>query len=256
MLFLYLLSKSQSPPMTLASGFVLGLTFAFKPNIVFVILILGICWILNRRFKRLVLVGVGAAAGVTGVIFTAVAFFGSIHCWPNWLGRLGTFANHAIYTRDNYAITRLVWEFYRIKISPVLVVVFLCMVFVVLWQSRRRQTDNQRTSFDGNLLMISLGLLVYLLSGPVAWEHYFIYAVPVILIVFKPCDCSGEFSRKELMIQRLLTVLAFAGMSINSIAAVSNNVAATFINTGTLILFAIALRRLSQLRKAVVTTQQ
>ena len=99
--------------------------------------------------------------------------------------------------------------------------------------------------------MISLGLLVYLLSGPVVWGHYFIYAVPVILIVFKPCNCSCQFSRKELMIQRALTILAFAGMSIRGVAVVPSNIAAIVINTGTLILFVIALRRLSQLRKCV-----
>ena len=60
----------------------------------------------------------------------------------------------------------------------------------------------------GELPVISLGLMIYLISAPVVWEHYHIYTIPVMLIGMSSLGGPKENAGYKSAIQRILVVLA------------------------------------------------
>lgn len=257
-LFLYLLSGALAGAATFASGILLGLTLAFKPNIVFSVLMLCTFWLVNRRFKTFTLTSLGMAGGALLAFLLSSTFFGSIRIWLDWHRQLNIFVNDVLHFSDNYAIARMVWGSYGIKISPYLATFLLCAACGVVWMCRGPVThpsstggghaENTNAHFNENLLMISIGLLIYLLSGPVVWGHYFICTIPAMLIIFRPLECLRPLNNYALTVPRILVVLTFVGISIQSVVAVPEDIA-MLANSCVIILFLLALWELWRLKK-------
>lgn len=246
-LLLYLLNLSGWATIFL-SGISLGLTFAFKPNIMFAILALCIFWIVNRHFKKLILTAFGAAAGVTTAVLISSAFFGTIHCWPDWNMQLHKFTYDILNFPDNYAPAKILYKSCGIHISAYIAALLFLPATYVIWtlrsprsQNNEKYVQNTTVCFQKNVLVISTGLTIYLLSGPVVWEHYFIYTIPVMLIAFTPSCNKQWFNLYELIAKRTLVIIAFLCLSIRSLTEISDNIAGLIISIGTLILFALGL---------------
>ena len=248
-LFLYLLNLSGWATIFL-SGILLGLTFAFKPNIMFAILALGIFWIVNRHFKKLILTAFGVAAGIMTAVLISSAFFGTIRCWIDWYTRLNKFADDILCFPDNYAIAKILYKFCGTYTSAYIAAILLLPAIYVIWISRtprlplgdnKKYVKNTAPNFQKNVLVISTGLMIYLLSGSVVWEHYLIYTIPIMLIACIPPINKQWFNNYELITKQVLVVIAFLFLSIRNFALISDNVAGLIINAGALILFTLGL---------------
>jgi len=105
----------------------------------------------------------------------------------------------------------------------------------------KKYVKNTAPNFQKNVLVISTGLMIYLLSGSVVWEHYLIYTIPIMLIACIPPINKQWFNNYELITKQVLVVIAFLFLSIRNFALISDNVAGLIINAGALILFTLGL---------------
>lgn len=258
-LFLFLLNKRPSEIFTFAATILLGLAFTFKPNIVFAIIMLFVFWIVNRQFKTFLLAGFGFFVGMISAVLMASFYFGSMQIWLQWPSRLKLFVDHARFTPENYAFAKLILESYGVDISFVLAITLLCVCCGIMWI--RRGTAEMLSANDkspsqvhkdfviGELPVISLGLMIYIISAPVVWEHYYIYTIPVMLVGMSSLGGPKENAGYKSAIQRILVVAAFCFLSIPNLANMPEDREASYwINSGMVILFLIALWQIWQIK--------
>ena len=70
--------RSRRFAIVLAAGALFGLGVAFKPNLAFPLLTLGLGWVVLARWRKLALQATGAALGGLAALALSSAWFGSI----------------------------------------------------------------------------------------------------------------------------------------------------------------------------------
>lgn len=212
-LFLLLQGAERVPAHRWLAGFVLGVTVAFKPNLVGVAALLVIGWMLPGRPGRLLAGLAGLGLGLLAGFALGSAFFGSPRCWAQWLGAVGSMPPEVMRPdRGNYApLSLLPWSGGRLASLAVASLLSL-LVVAASWRGRSRGEDAQRPEARRlpreEALLIGAGCLVYLLSAPLVWQHYFLLAVPGLVLAFRPAPGGASG-----LVPTLLAALALLGLS-------------------------------------------
>jgi hypothetical protein len=223
-LFLWLMRKRSWRIHTVLAGFVLGITVVAKPNLLFVPLLLGLSWLINRRIRTLVEVSVGLAlAGAFGFAISLSAF-DSAGCWVEWLNVLRV-ADDYRFSVDaaNYSAAMLIYEWLGIKVAPLLAAGLTAIVAGCLWAGRNKAEDgelgsaphggNREKDLFDDMLAVAAGCLIYLLSMSLVWLHYFVLAVPMALIALRPSSAFRSSDGVEQGLHRLLGAIALAAIA-------------------------------------------
>lgn len=188
-LFLVLPGRIDSVRGGLLRGAVLGAAIAFKPNLVFAAGLLGIGWLVSRRFKTLLLGSAGMAAGMIAAVVASLPLFSSARPWLAWAESLRTLAGEFRSTVGwgNFAGGWLLGDVLGVSLAPVLYLACLAAVAWCVWVGRR---DGGAAGEDLDLredrILAGLGPVVPLLAGDLAWPHYLILAIPLILLLLAP----------------------------------------------------------------------
>jgi hypothetical protein len=271
MLILFLCIQSRSSRLTnLAGGFVLGLSVMFKPNLVFVVLMLVIAWIINRRFEKLVLELMGVSIAIIVAVTTSSLFFGSSLCWVQWFEALRIIPNEIIkVSMGNFSLSRLIFDFTDINVSKCFIFALLLLTSYFVYKGRRKVVNidlmkennvyeqDLKAGFLEDVAMVSAGALIFLLSSSLVWLHYFILVIPAIIYIFRPENYLSQNISigKLIIIKRFLPAIALLLVAnepllmLSPVIQVTPHFNAAAICSGTLILYFLMLWELKHLRE-------
>ena len=147
------------------AGAILALMLAQKPNVVLVVAVLMLSRVLTRDFRRLGRETVGGAIG--GVIAFAIGswWFETPRIWLLWVSSAGDLYETLLGVEYNNVTPALpLFQQHGTWISYVIAAVLIAVACIPLLRGARRD----------DLLLVSLGLLIYFLSATLVWLHYLV----------------------------------------------------------------------------------
>ncbi len=177
-------------------GLTLALLIAYKPNLALVPVLLLATWAIHSRWRELGLGAAGLVAGSALGFLVGAWYFGSFGCWPDWLAVtqrvLGT-----PYPIENFnvSLATLIHANTGSNVSLWLTLGILASYGVCLFRGKARG--------DSDLLAIGAGCLIPLLSAQIAWDHYFVLTLPLLLYFLRP---ESPLSERLLALAALLLV--------------------------------------------------
>lgn len=190
-LFVLILRGRGAPWRDLLAGAVLGAGVAFKPNLLFVPLALVIAWAVQRRYGDLLRRGAGLAAGGLAAVAAGSLFFGSLHPWFAWLESISrvrdTFGSEMRW--GSFGGARILMDLTGMNLSALLYLLALGAVGLFAWRAGRPEGDpgerpGLRRGID--IAVTGLGPLVPLLAADLAWPHYLVQTVPILIWLLRP----------------------------------------------------------------------
>lgn len=186
----------------LASGLILGIAIAFKPNLALVPITVGITWIGCRQFRKLGWACLGfGAGGALAVAFSSIVL--SASCWSNWLPTLGEFVGDRPLEPANLSLQILLTQKTGTNFTPLSLVAMLLLVAYLglrpLWSRKDCQGP---IVFARTFAATSLGPMLMFMTSRLVWTHYMILAIPGVLFLV-----HSSLARRGL--QRWLIVIAY-----------------------------------------------
>lgn len=198
-LFLWLKSKDWQRWGSILGGAVIGLLIMFKPNLVFVPMILMVSMVLDRRHNEFLYWIVGFVSAAAIAFVSSSIFFGSLYCWGEWLSALSGLPGAKIdITMGNFSMVRLLFVTFGIKMAFLFTVFFVALTVIFFWLARRTNGNgggelsvvyNKEWALAQDWRAIGAGCFIYLLSAPLVWVHYFLLAIPAAIFLLRPA-CS------------------------------------------------------------------
>jgi len=246
-LYLFVHRRASSLWISLAAGAVLGLAVAFKPNLAFIPVALGIYWIVNRRFGHLLARAAGAILGVLIAIGSSSLFFGSPSFWISWARTLRRLEQRFDVGVDlgNFGGARLIWDWSGVNVSPLLFAGLIAVLALSLWMGRRVAEGrwgsdlvdpDERGGCDAEFLMVGVGPIIPILSSGLAWPHYLVLALPLCIYLLRPRDRGGVYPWAVLAALLLIaSEPALRALNLGGDYAIAAGMAA-----GSLLLFVVA----------------
>ena len=159
-LFLVALALFVRSP--IATGALLAIVTAFKPNLAPVLPLLLIVRAIARDWTRLKLEAIGAIAGGAFAIIVSSIYCRGFSTWLQWFARAKTLASTLLPLDAGNVAPAL-------RFASASIFIAIALSIIVLIRARRTQH------------IIALGLLVYLLSATLVWLHYLILALPAAI---------------------------------------------------------------------------
>lgn len=199
---------------TVLAGAALGLGVAFKPNVALAAVLLGGSWALARRWRELGEGALGLALGAACALASSSLFFGGAACWSAWLGMARTLDQQLDVGVHwgNFALARLVRDAVGFDAAWVLLTCALGLVAAFLVRARRSAPPDAGTA-RLDALMIAIGPVISLFAGRLAWPHYLLLALPLLLLVLQPRSGGTESGAGARAGRVLVTLLVGAGFS-------------------------------------------
>lgn len=264
-LFLWLQHRPGNQSRFLA-GVTLGLLIAFKPNLAVVGALLAISWIFERRFRELLRIASGAAAGSAAAVLVSSWAFGSVASWGQWLHKLQSIPPSILPLEwGNFGLSRLLMETADLELTRPLAF-FLGLVALASLALAHRKTfrttlaagegkTRSTPTTDRSLLGhrdtvgFSLATLVTFLSSPLVWQHYLVLAIPAILVLWSPLFPSGSWIRTR----GVLALLTWSAIAISPFTILFGIEAlihqAILVNCGLALLFGLLIWRVFDLAR-------
>jgi hypothetical protein len=178
----------------LAAGAVLGLGAAFKPNLAFPVLTLGLGWIALGRWSKVALQGAGAALGALLALALSSAWFGSPRAWSHWVASLGELMGEYEHTLEagNFSLARVLEHAGAALDARVLAALGLAAFGGALVLRRRAgRTPERAVQIREDLLLLALGGALSVLAARLAWTHYFLLALPLGIVAVRPAAADA-----------------------------------------------------------------
>jgi hypothetical protein len=198
-------------------GLLLGLATAFKPNLIFVVVLVLFSRAVHRRYRPLAEGAAGLLLGGIVALGSSSLVFGSARCWIDWLAAVRRLPD-AIITVEmgNLGLARLLGDWTGLDASLVLMPLLTAIAAVAIWLSRQ---DTERAGDDADRASlqdrfgVALGCVVMLLSLRLVWMHYFVLAAPAVVLLLGPVR-DDRWDTVALVSRRLLPVVALVVLCI------------------------------------------
>jgi hypothetical protein len=188
----------------LLAGAWMGLLIAFKPNLVFVAILLLGDSLLRRRWRQLSHESVGLALGGGMAVACSVAAIGNVWVWFDWLTALRRVPNESMTAAvGNYSPQALLGSTFGSLCRPLLAVAAVGSVALGLWLRAPKGQNSEGADapeVHRVLWLLAFGCLVSLLLPYWAWLHYFVLAVPALFLALSPATRGTARTRESLRI--------------------------------------------------------
>ena len=255
-LFLLIQSRESWRWRHAVGGFVLGFAVVFKPNLGFVALTLILGWAVFKRYRKLLLESAGMVLGGIFSITASAWYFRSLHPWLSWARELSRFMSEYDITvsRGNFSLARLTRDSVGEGVTSLFPILFLGVVVLVLVRSRSKSgaasvqsggRPDPKRDLHWDVLLVSLGASVSLLSVQLAWLHYFVLTIPAVLYLLRPPGSTEGAASSRRAILRVMAVAGGLMVAMDPQAFfqwdISDYESALLVSGGTLILFVLAL---------------
>lgn len=177
-----ILQRRPSMWTDVASGAVLALVTAFKPNVGLIVPAVGLTWMGDRLWRKLINVGAGLALGALMTLA-----FTSLSAWRDWIVRLSEFmGSFQPLELGNFALSAVLAEWWGIDVSvfPLMLGLFaLTIVSLRPLLSKSPLLNHEPVLFNRTLSAVSAGATLLILSSRLVWIHYVILAIPAMFVL-------------------------------------------------------------------------
>ena len=214
-LIVYLLKRHAEGFSLFISGLLTGLLVMYKPNLAPVGLLFAGVWVVRQQYLKLSLAVSGMAAGAIVSVFVSSIWLGGTTTWLNWFNYIRQYMDGGLDERGgNYAIiTQLFSD--ASSLIQLVAAVFLCLLcLAVFWWERRSDSDhdihknNEDREFIENTTFIAMGCIITMLTSSMVWLHYYLLAIPMIIIALRPYSESGPMKTLPVLMLRILPTVA------------------------------------------------
>jgi len=177
-------------------GFAIGLVVLFKPSLFALPLFLWIVWFAAGRRSAL-LYGAGGMAGAALLcVATSWAVFGSLLPWLQWLTALSEFQSSPLPIEHmNLSTARLLHEWTGRDLTLLLLPGLLASFGAAAWIGRGVRSSEGRLRSD--VAAIAAGGVLPLIGTQLAWDHYWVLALPAIWLLLAPAR-SRDFDANRI----------------------------------------------------------
>jgi hypothetical protein len=159
-----------------APAVILGALLAFKPNLLFVFVLLLASRLITRDWSRLRRELLGGAIGGIGAFVIAAINYRTPRVWLQWISAANQFWHRLPTRMERNVAPALPWmNAYGTWLSYAIAALLVVIVCIAI--ARRKRVDD--------LLLVSAGLLIYLLSATVVWLHYMVLVIPAALALLR-----------------------------------------------------------------------
>jgi hypothetical protein len=238
-------------------GIILGLAVMFKPNLVFVIILLEIAWMMNRKYQKALQFGCGFGFACFTAILVSVSFLQSPCCWSDWINAIRLLPDSIITLKmGNLSLSAIMNKNMGIDMTIYLAASLILIVSSVLWRTRTRNSSgvahcDRHTDAYKDSIIISMGCLIYLLSARLVWLHYYVLALPAVIISFRPYSEKRLLSNWTLFFRYPLVATMTAMIALSPIISLfikSNYHQVAAVTVGLLIAFMLMFDALFELK--------
>ena len=236
-----LLQLRSSTWADVASGAVLALGIAFKPNIALLALAIGLTWAGCRLWRKTLTVGAGFALGALLALGLSAMLLSS-SAWRNWLAVVPELLGSVQPLEyGNIAVSAIILEQWDFDSSLILIAVGLVALAAAalrpLWALHPAPAD--APAFDRTFLGVASGSALIMLSSRLVWEHYVVLAMPALLLVVRGIMDQG--GARSWALALAITPLSLGCIIVLKFITGTCVLAANAMNVSLLVLFGWAL---------------
>ena len=254
-LFAWVRSWKTSQIRDLAGGLILGLTVMFKPNTILVVVLLLISWSAYRRFKQILITILGIIISFLIAIGSSAWFFGSLHCWFEWIEAIKNLPDEIItLSMGNFSLIMVLTSRFGPLMTIMSTISLIVLTVIFIWlilDSNFRREGYIDSDFEWylDMHMVGLGCMLYLISARLSWLSYFLLTIPMILLTFRNSFFLGFHSHSMLYTHRLLIIASIVFLAARPVVTILgiNQAYPYLIWAGAIILFGIGLNDLRRL---------
>jgi hypothetical protein len=172
-------------------------------------LLLG-AWVVRGQLRKLLIGSAGMACGALIALAWSSIFFGRAGVWIDWLRDLQGLMGRDFPSEDGNFNAGNVLGLQLDGLSQVWLALALCaLLLAFLWWGRRNAgtADGLRDRVECGQLL-GLACVIQILTSPLVWVHYFVLAVPLLIVAFRPWSASARRGLTSLLMLRLLPLLS------------------------------------------------
>ncbi len=214
------LGRGASAARHLSAAAVLGLFVLFKPTLAFVPFALTLARCGARDWRRLGLEAAGFSLGAGLAVGLSSAWFGGAAAWASWARTLPQLMGeypHEV-TQGNVSLARLLADL-GLATGPFLILLLAAGLGYAAWKSGVRSAraaagPGAAGAADelADLRLIGLGAVLPLIGAQLAWIHYLVAAVPLVLVLLRPRGAAAPRSAPLLAAALATYVIATEGL--------------------------------------------
>ena len=212
----YLLSRDDNTlPLFLASALAAMLAL-YKLNLAPVgLLLLGAWLIRGQQFKAIVGLA-GLSVGSLVAIVWSSLFFGDAGIWLEWLNQAVTLSRADVSSEiGNINLLNLMGLDVGEQGKIALALALCAVTLTFLWWGRRASAFAGSMSAEARrqsdrieyAQLIGMGCMIFLMVSPLVWLHYYVLAMPMLIVSLRPWSRVPEHRRLYVLLFRLLPIL-------------------------------------------------
>jgi hypothetical protein len=214
-LILLLLSKDSNRRMLFVASFMVALLVMFKPNLAPVSILLAGAWLIRGQYHKLFTGLAGMVAGTLVALAVSSYFFGDAMAWIDWVRAISSPAYQSVEAgRGNFSPG----QSFKLGFQgqAILSLALCALVLVFFWWGSKTGGEKSAPSAGQPQAMatveyaqlLGLGCLVHMFVSPLVWTHYYLLAIPVLIVAFRPWPEGSERNRLSPLLHRVLPAIA------------------------------------------------
>lgn len=212
----YLLSRDDKTLSLILAAAITAMLAFFKLNLAPIALLLLGAWLIRGQPRKFVLGLAGMSAGTIFAVVSSSLFFGGIDIWYEWLGQAFNLTEHDVSTDvGNLNAMGFLGLDLGVQGKIFLAAILCALTLFVLWWGRKSRGSAIRQSpgalHERDLIeyaqLIGMGCLVFMIVSPLVWLHYFVLAVPMLIVSLRPWSRTPAHKTPAIIFFRLIPIL-------------------------------------------------
>ena len=214
-LILLALARDSDRRMLFAAGFAVALLVMFKPNLAPVSVLLPGAWLIRGQYQKLVTGLAGMVAGTLVALAVSSYFFGGFMAWADWIGAISSQTYQSVEaSHGNFSPGQSFKLGFRGQAILSLALCALVLGFFS-WGSKAdgkkpaiSDAQQQAITAVEYAQLLGLGCLVHMFVSPLVWTHYYLLAIPMLIVAFRPWPQASDRNLLSLLLHRVLPAIA------------------------------------------------
>lgn len=210
-------AKSDNFLSIIFSGVILGFGIVLKPNILMVLVLAIILYLFSAYFKKLLSLIIGVISACAVCVWYGSSYFGNYSIWYKFLESLRKTLDLSYpIEHGNFSFVSLLYYFtkknFSFAVLLITLIIFLILVLISLKKSSLCpdetviKNEHREKNLTEAFSIVGIGCLIMLLSAPLAWIHYYVLLIPIIIFLFRPA--INSFYKKQTMFIQTFAVIS------------------------------------------------
>jgi hypothetical protein len=221
----FLLSRDTKTPYLFSAGALIAMIVVMKPNLAPVSLLVLSAWLIRGQGRKFLIGLLGMTAGALFALGTSSLVFGDVGIWLEWLDRLFRLTRIDMpAAAGNYDMLRSLDRTtgssglrLGARGQVVLAMAICAITLGFLWWGRKNDKSRLEQESEAGrkrelieyAQLIAMGCVVQMLISPLVWVHYYVLAIPMLIVAFQPWSRAPTYSISAITLQRLVPALIF-----------------------------------------------